>query len=317
VSEQRVGPVNNDTAHLELRKLQLEVAEAEFRFNALQKKDILERDKLDQEIIEKKLQNETTKRMARIGRRKALLEIKEKQIAISGAWPAATWEILKYAAAVVPIGFTAWGLYWTYHKDTETYRHQLELEQKFKVDEKAISLLNSLAEKNNPAAMAHAAWALESYGRPSIRLFVTHLKMDHISWSYPVLVESLVNVILGESSKSTGTHTDQELAANEAVDRIVAQADTVVTEFLSLPTDSPRKIYVKAHLLALKQLQDRCAAVCGPIHAALRNRLPRIQKLIDRLEPNISDLGQEGSNALREVKEVVRSYSSPGVGASR
>ena len=251
---------------LQLRKLELEIAEAEFRQKLLEHKEQLEIDKLQQEILASKIENDSKQRMAGFDTEKATLDLQEKKRATRYALPPAVWDILKYAVAVIPIVLTGVGIYIGYQKDTQNFRHQVELEQKFKVDKQVVELLKNLGDDKNPLEVMHAALALQSYGRPAIRLLVPHLRVNHPNWLIPFFVELLIDVVANEPDA-----TKQKQAADELVERIVDQAILTITEFTEVPTEF--------HQAGVREGTPRSAgAALEPVQVRVRPPARRIEK---------------------------------------
>ena len=192
---------------LERQKLELEIAEAKSHQAARpekqrneQEKERLELRKLEQEFQHKKLMDD-------LEARKATLEIREKQLTI---------RVPTSLITILPILATLIGLYLTYRKDTEAFRHQVELEQKFKVDKQVIDLIKEVGGTNQIAAN-NAAMVLSAYGRGAIRFIVPDLKLHTgKEWSSSGLIGSLRDIVANEQSDS-----EKVSAADEMVRRIL------------------------------------------------------------------------------------------------
>jgi hypothetical protein len=291
---------------LELEKIELEIADAKSRHSALPEKENQERnrEKLELEKLQGEIQHK--KRMDRLERHKAILEIEEKRLATRFAVRAAAWDIAKYFVAVLPVLATLIGLYVTYRKDTESLRHQIELEQKFKVDTAAFMLLKTLVDSNNPVEIIQTAVALQAYGRWGIRLLLRHLSIDHDDELYPLFVDSIADILAAESDESK-----QKDGANEVVRRIIDQADASIDAFFIERTDpdDPRETIVKAHLNALVQLASRCANVCKVLQPTLKAQSTRITQLVGKLEakPTLLEPHPKLRLSIKAVKEVINS----------
>src|SRR5262249_52864315 len=199
-----------------------------------------------------------------------------KEIATKHAVPAAVWEILKYGVAVVPVLITAIALFLTYQKDSIQFQHQLALEQKFKIDGQAIPLLEKLSDDAHPFNEVHAAWALQSYGPPAIRLLVASLwPGTKAQWVDPFIVESLIAIVASESGDATDGAQNaggRRNAADEVVERILIQNESFIADGPDAG-DPPR---VKAHFDAIVLLRERCAAACDVFRSALKRHASRI-----------------------------------------
>jgi hypothetical protein len=294
------GPATAAADHLQLRKLELEIAEAELRQRLLEHKEKLGIEKLQQEILGSRIQNDTKQRMAELEAEKMALELREKKTATKYALPPAVWDLLKYAVAVIPVVVTVVTLYLTHQKDTRSFRHQLELEQRFKVDNQVVDLLKKLGDDKNPLEVMHAALALQSYGKAATRLLVPHLRVNHPNWLVPFFVESLIDVVANEPDA-----TKQSQAADELVERIIDQAGLTITEFTQVPTESTRQAFVRAHLEALVQLWNRCKSACEILRAALKKRRADITKLITRLEADPQYLVADLREPIAQTKQML------------
>lgn len=293
---------------LEFRKLELEIADAEFRHSQLREKEKLERDrvtlelrKLDQEVFEKKLTNDQKQALLALEEEKAGLEVKEKQLATAHAVPAAVWDFLKYLVAVVPIVATLIGLYLTYDKDTRALRRQAELDHKLHVDSQVVELIKKLSDPNQTDAV-NAAVLLAAYGKGSARIIIPHIKLKHAPSVYPYLVQSLVDVVALESGAA-----DRQEAAEEIVQRLTDQTDMIVKEYLAKPADETKREYVLVGLDAFVQLGTRCAPVCKVLLAALKSDEKRINNIASALLAPGAKVDKQVRDSATEVKNTLAS----------
>jgi hypothetical protein len=301
--------LRHDKDELEREKLELDVAEAKFRQTGLPRKQKHERDKeglelqkLKQEILEKRLLNKHKRMMDRLEARKAELEIEEKRLATKRT--TIFWDIVKYGIAVLPVVATVIGLYLTYQKDTAAFRHQVELAQKFTVDDRVLTLIKNLSNTKSPIEAANAALALPAYGRAAIRIIIRHLKL-HTDWSSPFLVAALTDVLANEADGSK----KQEMA-DEIVQTLADEVDVLVKNLLLVPgelRDEAKKATVKVHLDALTHVHDRCASACAALRMSLRNRADRIEALLANLEARSKDLQSDLLGSVKQVQAMLTS----------
>src|SRR5262249_21506128 len=201
--------------------------------------------------------------------RKAALEIREKQLAV---------RVPTSLMTVVPILVTLVGLYLTYRKDTEAFRHQVELEQKFKVDKQVVDLIKEVSG-TNPIAANNAAMVLSAYGRPAIRFIVPDLKLHTgAPSSLSGLIGSLRDIVASEPADS-----EKASAADETVRRIGDEIDLATRNLLLAQTDA-NSASVEAYLNALEQLYEPCATACAALHAALKKQSQRISEQLKKLD---------------------------------
>jgi protein tyrosine phosphatase (PTP) superfamily phosphohydrolase (DUF442 family) len=302
-----------DTSLLALRKLELEVAEAESRQATARQKEKFERRKeklelkrLEQDILEKKLLNDHKQKMGALEAEKAALDNQEKGRAAQHQVPPAVWEATKYVVAALPVLATVIGLYFTHRKDTEALRHQAAMAQKFSIDDQVLKLFKSLTDPKNPVEASNAAIALSAYGRVVTRIIVPSLKM-HIGRS-PSLVSALVDVVANEPDKGA-----KKQAADEIVQRIADQADLAINAMLPVPTDDVKSANVRVYLDALVQLHEQCAPACESSRAALLDQSRRIQALLDKLQPKAGPLNSQVLAAAERVKAVLASWQKGGM----
>jgi hypothetical protein len=277
-----------DSDRLQLRKLELEVAELEaqqktrhIREEQEAEKERREAEKLTEDITEKRLLNRSKERFDDIAYQKALLEIDEKKTAAKYAARAGVWDVLKYAVTLGSF-LTAVGAgyigYKNYRNDNVKFQHQVELERKFKVDAQVIDLLKNMANNSEPQVIMQAALALPAYGRPAIRLLLSNLRLERHKTLYTVFVESLVEIV---AQQAEGTKRIE--AANEVVQRLADQMKSVVDEFIKDTTS--QSLIVAAHLDAMVQLRNSCSpAACDALKVALKGHAKQIMPLLDKLE---------------------------------
>jgi hypothetical protein len=254
---------------LERQKLELEISEAKSHQAARpekqrneQEKERLELRKLEQEFQHKKLMDD-------LEARKATLEIREKQLTI---------RVPTSLITILPILATLIGLYLTYRKDTEAFRHQVELEQKFKVDKQVIDLIKEVGGASQIAA-TNAAMVLSAYGRGAIRFIVPDLKLHTgKEWSSSGLIGSLRDIVANEQSDS-----EKVSAADEMVRRICDEINLATRNLLLVPSDA-NQASVEIYLNALEKLYDPCATGCAALHAALKKQSQRISEQLKKVE---------------------------------
>jgi hypothetical protein len=253
---------------LERQKLELEIAEAKSDQASRPEKQRNEQDKERLEL--RKLEHDLQHRelMDGLEARKSALEIKEKQL---------TTRVPTSLMTVIPILATLVGLYLTYRKDTEAFRHQVELEQKFKVDKQVGDLIKEVGGTNRIAAN-DAAMVLSIYGRPAIRFIVPDLKL-HTGAPVSVLIGSLRDIVENEPADS-----GKESAADETARRIGDEINLAIRYLLLVPTDATRSASVEVYLNALEQLYEPCATACAALHAALKKQSQRISEELKKLD---------------------------------
>jgi hypothetical protein len=275
---------------LERQKLELEIAEAKSYQASRPEKQRNEQEKEQLELrkLEHELQHQEL--MDGLEARKAALEIREKQLAV---------RVPTSLMTVVPILATLVGLYLTYRKDTEAFRHQVELEQKFKVDKQVVDLIKEVGGTNRIAAN-NAAMVLSAYGRPAIRFIVPDLKLHTgAPWSLSGLIGSLRDVVANEPADS-----EKESAADETVRRIGDEINLATRNLLLVPTDANRSASVEVYLNALEQLYEPCATACAALHAALKKQSQRISEQLKKLD-GAKDLDKDFIASVDRVKMVL------------
>jgi hypothetical protein len=306
----------NERARLELKKLKLELDDARFRASTLADREELDREKarlevrgLEQDLLEKSSLSQHRAAMNRREIRKADLEISEKEAATKHALPPAVWDVLKYLVAVIPVMVTLVGLYLTYEKDTSAFRHQAEVEQKFRIDKTVLDLLKSLGDTNQTDAV-NAALLLPTYGSTAIRIAIPHLRLKHPPWYYSYLIRALIDAI----STETDPAKQRELA-KEILQRVLDQTDTILREVIDQPSDLTLQSQLMTHLRAITQFHKQCSPVCPVLYAALNSESNRLRYLMERLTTDAArtDFSDQSRKELDQMlgglKQVI---SSPG-----
>jgi hypothetical protein len=292
-----------DKEGFELKKLAFEAAEAEARQSTLPEKGAHEKKRqlLELQKLQYDLRHQT--RMDRLAERKAILEVREKRIATKFGIPTGTSDILKYAVTLIPVLITVATFYHSYRKDTEAQRHQIELEQKFKIDTQVINLIKNLTQDATDATQA--AVLLPTYGRQAVRIIIPHLRITASDHVYKVLVGALVDVIAAEKDESA-----RREGADEVVQRLADQTDLRVKELLPDPLNSAKRAPVTRHLDAFLQLRESCATACEALKIAVAKRAPRIGRTLKVLEDRRRDL--EGNDGLLGSVQKLQTALSTG-----